>query len=267
VYSRTPGALAQHFGTLHELSGGRAIAGLGTSSAKVIEGFHGVRFQPAVTRLRETTELLRSYLDGSKVEFHGRVFDVSGFNLRIPLPPQPVPIMHGTLNPKSVRMTAETADGWLPIWVPLDALRREVDQIRDWRTAAGKDWESFTVRSPGDTFVVKDPERAQQIRQERRERLAFFVARNGDFYYEQFQRHGLDDVARKIRQAWASSGGDAATEVVSDELIHRFDFVGDIGECRARLEEQEQLGVNLHQVFFPDLEPNEAAEAARKLME
>ncbi len=31
IYSRTPAALAQHFATLDELSGGRMIAGLGTS--------------------------------------------------------------------------------------------------------------------------------------------------------------------------------------------------------------------------------------------
>jgi len=31
IYSRTPAALAQHFGTLDELSNGRMIIGLGTS--------------------------------------------------------------------------------------------------------------------------------------------------------------------------------------------------------------------------------------------
>ena len=47
IYSRTPAALAQHFATLDELSGGRVIIGLGTSGKRVIEHFHGVRFEPA----------------------------------------------------------------------------------------------------------------------------------------------------------------------------------------------------------------------------
>ena len=38
VFSRTPAALAQHFATLDELSGGRMVAGTGTSS-NVIEHF------------------------------------------------------------------------------------------------------------------------------------------------------------------------------------------------------------------------------------
>jgi len=53
TYSRTPAALAQHFGTLDELSGGRMIAGIGTSGPNVIEHFHGVKFNPPLTRMRE----------------------------------------------------------------------------------------------------------------------------------------------------------------------------------------------------------------------
>src|SRR5271167_1465179 len=57
VYSRTPAALAQQFATLDEWSGGRAIAGLGASSANVIEQFHGIPFQPSLARLRETVAI------------------------------------------------------------------------------------------------------------------------------------------------------------------------------------------------------------------
>ncbi len=55
IYSRTPAALAQHFGTLDELSGGRMIIGLGTSGPQVIEHFHGIKFNPPLTRLKEIT--------------------------------------------------------------------------------------------------------------------------------------------------------------------------------------------------------------------
>ena len=42
TYSRTPAALAQHFATLDELSGGRMVIGLGTSGYRVIEHWHGI---------------------------------------------------------------------------------------------------------------------------------------------------------------------------------------------------------------------------------
>ena len=44
VYSRTPGALAQTAAGLDNVSGGRAILGLGASGPQVIEGWHGVPY-------------------------------------------------------------------------------------------------------------------------------------------------------------------------------------------------------------------------------
>src|SRR5260370_19237638 len=46
TYSRTPGALAQHFATLDELSGGRRLIGLGPHRPPVIEHFAGVAVNP-----------------------------------------------------------------------------------------------------------------------------------------------------------------------------------------------------------------------------
>src|SRR5690242_12848506 len=56
IYSRSPGALAQHFATLDELSGGRMMIGLGSSGPNVIEHFHGVKFEKPFTRMREYIE-------------------------------------------------------------------------------------------------------------------------------------------------------------------------------------------------------------------
>src|SRR5689334_2499096 len=44
IFSRSPAALAQHFASLDQLSGGRMFIGLGTSGPNVIEHFHGVKF-------------------------------------------------------------------------------------------------------------------------------------------------------------------------------------------------------------------------------
>ena len=45
VYSRTPGALLQTAAGLDNVSGGRAVIGLGASGPQVIEGFHGVPYE------------------------------------------------------------------------------------------------------------------------------------------------------------------------------------------------------------------------------
>src|SRR6266850_3453628 len=85
TYSRTPAALAQHFATLDELSGGRMIIGLGTSGYRVIEHWHGVPFQPSLTRLREYVEIIRLILSGEALKYSGKVFNLQrGFSVAIP---------------------------------------------------------------------------------------------------------------------------------------------------------------------------------------
>ncbi len=73
TYSRTPAALAQHFATLDEVSNGRMIIGLGTSGYRVIEHWHGVPFQPPLTRLREYVEILRIIFSGEPLRYEGKV--------------------------------------------------------------------------------------------------------------------------------------------------------------------------------------------------
>src|SRR5918993_2852032 len=59
IYSRTPGALLQTAAGLDNVSGGRAILGLGASGPQVIEGFHGVRYSKPLARTREIIEICR----------------------------------------------------------------------------------------------------------------------------------------------------------------------------------------------------------------
>ncbi len=44
VFSRTPGAILQTAAGLDNVSGGRAVLGLGASGPQVIEGFHGLPY-------------------------------------------------------------------------------------------------------------------------------------------------------------------------------------------------------------------------------
>ena len=72
TYSRTPAALAQHFATLDEVSGGRMLLGLGTSGPQVIEHFHGVAFQPPLQRMREYVEIINTLMKGEPLKYSGK---------------------------------------------------------------------------------------------------------------------------------------------------------------------------------------------------
>ena len=127
VYSRTPAALAQHFGTLDKLSNGRMIIGLGTSSPQVVEHFHGVKFNPPLTRLKETVEIVNLLLSGNSLNYDGKLFKMSrGFKLRFEPERKHIPIWIASLNAKSVEFTARHTDGWLPSMVPLTGLAQAI---------------------------------------------------------------------------------------------------------------------------------------------
>ena len=71
IYSRTPGALLQTAAGLDNVSGGRAILGLGASGPQVIEGFHGVPYANPLGRTREIVDLVRRGMRREKLTSDG----------------------------------------------------------------------------------------------------------------------------------------------------------------------------------------------------
>jgi len=180
VYSRSPAALAQHFATLDEVSEGRMIIGLGTSGAQVIEHFHGVPFRRGLRRLREYVEIINALIAGEPLNYEGEIFSLKrGFTLRFETVRKHIPIYLATLSPASDRQTARIADGWIPIWTPVDKVGEEIRQLRETAAKAGRDPESITVRSPGGITITKNIERAKAGVAGG---LAFYVSRMGVFY-------------------------------------------------------------------------------------
>ncbi len=127
VFTRTPTLIAMTAAGLDDLSGGRAILGLGASGPQVIEGFHGVPYKAPIGRTRETIEICRQVWAREEPVVHdGRYYKLPlpedqgtglGKALKIithPVRPR-IPIHVASLGPKNVAMTAEIADGWLPI--------------------------------------------------------------------------------------------------------------------------------------------------------
>ena len=245
-YSRTPGALAQHFATLDELSGGRMIIGLGTSGPQVIEHFHGVPFNPPLTRMREYVDIINMLMAGQPLNYEGKLFKLRrGFTLRFEPPRKHIPIYIASLNRKSVEFTARKADGWLPVMIPLGRLKQAIADFCALAASAGRDPKSIAVRSPGTIYVTRDLERGRAAQAGT---LSFYAARMGTFYAEQLTRFGFGDDVSKIREAWAAGGSKAGTEAVSRRLLDEMGYVGDVAGARERMAAEAEAGADLHRV-------------------
>jgi F420-dependent oxidoreductase-like protein len=262
IYSRTPAALAQHFATLDELSGGRMLIGLGTSGPQVIEHFHGVPFHPPLTRLKEYIEIINTLMRNEPLQYNGQLFHLQrGFTLRFtPVRPH-IPIYLATLNAKSVKLTAQLADGWLPIMIPLPKLKGEIDAVHQMSVAAGRPADAVSVRAPGAVVVTKDVDRA---RAESAGTLAFYIGRMGTFYAEQLTRHGYGEAVQAVKKAW-EGGSRAAAAAVPADLIEATGYAGSVEACLDRLQAQEESGVDIHHVHV-DAQDNRAYEQALAML-
>src|SRR5580698_6637976 len=194
IYSRTPAALAQHFATLDELSDGRMIIGLGTSGPQVIEHFHGVKFNPPLTRLKEYVDIINLIMAGEPLNYNGKLFKLGrGFTIRMEPVRKHIPIFIASLNQKSVEFTAQKADGWLPVMIPVSGLPRAIAEFNAIAKAAGRDPSTIDVKAPGGLVITKNVERAKAGQAGT---IAFYAARMGTFYSEQLTRFGFGDEVR-----------------------------------------------------------------------
>ncbi len=264
IYSRTPAALAQHFGTLDELSGGRMIIGLGTSGPQVVEHFHGVKFNPPLTRLKEYVEIINMLMAGTPLNYQGKLFKLGrGFTLRFEPVRKHIPIWIASLNKLSVEFTARQADGWLPVMIPLSGLKGAIDDFRAVAVAAGREPRAVAVKSPSTVTVTENVDRA---RAGHAGTVAFYAARMGTFYAEQLTRFGFGDDVAKIKEAWNSGGAKAGTDAVAPKLMNELGYIGGVEGAVERLKAQDEAGVDLHPVEIDAPSASAFAKIVEKLL-
>jgi len=266
VFSRTPAVLAMTFGTLDELSGGRAIIGLGSSGANVIEHWHGVKFQRPATRLREYIDIINMIMRRKKLMYDGDVFKLGrGFTMQFPPLRDHIPTFIASITPKSMVQTGEIADGWIPIYWPKDKIKEGVDLLMQGAAKAGKTRADLTV-APALVLQITESGDEESIRAQARGPIAFYVGRMGTFYYEMLTRNGFGDEVQKIRAAWAERDPRAAAAAVSDRMLDQTAVVGPLDRCKDEIEERRALGMDLPIITMPGRDESEMGRILERLL-
>src|SRR5215207_5578029 len=77
IPARTPAMAAMTMATLDQLSGGRALCGIGLSGPQVVEGWHGQPYGKPATRVREYAQILRAiWAREEPVSFQGEEYQL-----------------------------------------------------------------------------------------------------------------------------------------------------------------------------------------------
>jgi F420-dependent oxidoreductase-like protein len=258
AFSRTPAALAQTAAGLDALSDGRFTLGIGASGPQVIEGFHGLPYDKPLTRVREIIEICRLTWRRERVQYDGTVF-------QLPLPPgqgtglgkpikmintpvrEHIPIHVAALGEKSVAMSAELADGWLPfLFVPDHA-------PRVWGAALAK---GLAKRSPdlppldvvaGGLLAIGPHAEAAAARERLRPMLALYIggmgAKGKNFYNDVARAYGYEREAEEIQDLYLAGHKDEAAAKVPAEMLELGSLCGDESFVAERLAAYRDAGV------------------------
>jgi F420-dependent oxidoreductase-like protein len=248
--TRTPALLAMTAMSLNAMSGGRFNLGLGVSGPQVVEGWHGIRFERPVQRMRETVEIVRRAIRGDRLTYRGKIYELplpggEGKALRSAARPQPdIPIYLATLSPRSLEMTGEIADGWLGTSFMPEHARVFFDHLEAGAVRAGRSLAHLDLQAGG---VVAFSDDVERLIPPRKPGLAFSLgamgSRQHNFYNDAFKRAGYEDVALEVQRLWLDNRRDEAVARVPDELVLKTNLLGTEAMVRKRLEAYRQAGI------------------------
>ncbi|MCA9975101.1 MAG: LLM class F420-dependent oxidoreductase [Anaerolineales bacterium] len=249
---RTPANAAMTAMTLNQLSGSRFLMGLGLSGPQVVEGWHGVSYARPLTRTREYVEVVRQiFARNEPLTYDGKLYQIPyqgedatglGKPLKSTLSAQPdIPIYLAAIGPKNVELTAEIADGWLPIFFSpdkYDAVYKEQVEAGFAKANPGKGYHNFDI-APTVSVVIND--NLDVAYNMLRPFLALYVggmgAKGKNFYNDLARRYGYEQAAEEIQDLYLSGDKGGAMSKVPAALIDEVALVG----SRARVKDRLQL--------------------------
>jgi F420-dependent oxidoreductase-like protein len=264
IYTRTPTLIAMTAAGIDALSDGRFNLGLGASGPQVIEGFHGVPYTNPLGRTREIVEICRDvWRREAPLVHHGR-------NFTLPLPPEEgtglgkalkiiahpvrseIPVWIASLGEKNVELTAEIADGWIPIlFIPECAKDVWGAALAAGRAKRSADLGEMMITAGG-LLAIGEGDDVTALRELQRSMVALYVggmgARGKNFYNELAIRYGFEAEAAVIQDLYLEGKKKEAEAAVPAEFLELTTLCGPRSYVAERIAAFKSAGVTHLQV-------------------
>ncbi len=257
---RTPACTAMTAMTLNQLSGGRFLLGLGPSGPQVVEGWHGASYAKPLTRMREYIDIVRKVMAREEpVTYEGTHYhlpyngpDATGLGKplkSILAADTEIPIYTAAITPGGVRLAAELADGFFPVWMNPERYDIFADAVEEGfaKAGGGKSLENFTVAPFVQVAMGNDLE---QCRNMIKPGLALYVggmgARSKNFYNDYAIKLGYEEAAAQVQDLYLSGKQGEAVMAVPDQLVDDVHLVGPRERIVERLQAWKEAGEKRH---------------------
>ena len=257
--TRHPAVTASAIASIDELSGGRAILGIGSGDSAIRNlGEKAAK----LAELREYIVTLQGLFRGETVEWRGNRIHTSWIS-------RPVPIYISAEGPKTLELAGEVADGvCMHTGTTPEIVADSIGHIRRGAEKAGRDPDSIDVWAMLKTAVADSREEAlSEIRMglAGSAHHAFRFGLEGKYVPEPLQAPVLELVRRydtRVHEVWNGQNALLSDELgITEFLADRFALVGTPDECVDRLAALRDAG--LRQVILPALGPDPAGMLRR----
>jgi alkanesulfonate monooxygenase SsuD/methylene tetrahydromethanopterin reductase-like flavin-dependent oxidoreductase (luciferase family) len=209
---RHPAVTAKMAESLHRLSGGRLILGLGGGGSDTEFRAFGLPVRPPkekVDALAEAIEVMRRLWSGEAVTFRGEHYSLEAGQIAPPAD-RPIPLWLGVYGRRALGIAGRVADGWIPSmrFAPPERWKEMRDNLRRGAEAAGRDLEGFDFAY---NIAVRVDERA--------EGRANVITGSPGRVVEELQ--GLLDMGITFPILWAVGDGFEQRERLAGEVFPR----------------------------------------------
>ena len=254
VPARPPAAAAMAGATIDKLSKGRFLFGFGPSGPQVSEGWYGVPYAKPWGRTREYVEVVREIiaregpLDHQGEHYKLPLPDSQGKPLKLNFHPERnyIPVFLGASGRKSVEISAEIADGWIPIFFSPEKFEEAWgEHIEAGLEKGNRSREDFEVSPSVQVAIDGDLEAARNM--VRMGLVLYFGgmgSRKTNFYVDLAHRFGFGEVADEVQELFQAGDKEKAFQAVPDEVVNAVSLIGPEDEVAERLKAFTAKGVD-----------------------
>jgi alkanesulfonate monooxygenase SsuD/methylene tetrahydromethanopterin reductase-like flavin-dependent oxidoreductase (luciferase family) len=254
IWNRSAATIAMAAASLHAISGGRFVLGLGASTPQLAEGLHDTPFEPPVPRMRRIVTQVRALLRGERIPL---AVTTSARALKLNVPPAPDVRLHvAALGDAMTRLAGELADAWAPFLYPWSQLSTGVERLREGAVRGGHP-DRLPEIHPSVPAVVAETD--AKAREGAAWFVAFYLTTMGTIYRDSLTRQGYGKAVASVLAA-NTPKFTGSVPPDAEELLEQLIVYGTPPEARRRLARwHEAGGVFPVLLLRPNLTPEERA--------
>jgi probable F420-dependent oxidoreductase len=246
--TRDPTVLASSYATLHDLSNGRMVMGVGRGDSAV----RYIGRQPMkVAEFERACAMIRDFMNGREVTWNDKQLQLKWVREELP----EIPMWIAGYGPRALGVAGRVGDGVIIQLADPEIISWIMDTARKAAEEAGRDPSQLKC-------IVGAPSHVSDDLVDAREQVRWFPAMVSNHVMDLIERYGADGSAvpraltdyvqaRKFYDYNEHSRvGAKHGEFVTDEICDRFCVLGSTGQIKTKLKELEEVGVDQFNIYL-----------------